>query len=196
MNSNLQVDEQYRYPLSQAVAYYIPGYISNPKEVLDDIINNVPFTQGQVKLGGNIYNERRLTALYGDDQNAYKYSGKSMQKMEWDPVLLAIRNFLYDNYNAYYDTLLVNYYRDGNDSISMHWDKEIKPDSSICSISLGASRYFDIHAKDGSEKHRIELHSGDLFIMGSGFHTYYKHGVPVQKKVTQPRINLTYRVDK
>lgn len=196
MNSDLKINNKYLYPLSQATAYYIPNFITNHEEMLTDILTYIPFTQGQVKLGGKVYNERRLTALYGDSQDYYKYSGKLMQKLPWDPVLLSIRDILHARYNAYYDTLLVNYYRDGNDTIRMHWDKEIKADSSICSISLGASRFFDIHSKDGAEKHRIELHSGDLFIMGAGFHTYYKHGVPVQKKITTPRINLTYRIDK
>ena len=196
MNSDLRVSENYIYPLSSAIAYYIPNFFTNAEDILEDILTNISFSQGQVKVGGAIHNERRLTALYGDDQNKYKYSGKSMSKLPWDPVLLEIRDLFFENFGVYYDTLLLNYYRDGNDCIGMHWDKEIKADSSICSISLGASRYFDIHSKDGNEKHRLELHSGDLFIMGRDFHKNYKHGVPVQKRITEPRINLTYRVDK
>lgn len=195
MNIDLQVEEQYLYPLPQAKAYYIPGFISNHQELLADILTNIEFTQGEVKVYGKTCKERRLTALYGDNEDYYNYSGKVMKKSPWDEVLLGVRDTLHYHYNVYYDTLLINYYRDGNDVIGMHSDKEIKKDSSICSISLGASRYFDIHSKDGVEKHRIELHSGDLFIMADGFHTYYKHGIPAQKKITTPRINLTYRVD-
>jgi len=119
-----------------------------------------------------------------------------MKKLKWNKNLLRIRDVLELDFGIHYDSLLLNYYRDGNDKIGMHWDSEIEKDSSIASITLGTSRFFDIKHKKTNEKIRLYPDSGDCIIMEYDFQLNYKHGVPIQKTISEKRINLTYRRDK
>jgi alkylated DNA repair dioxygenase AlkB len=93
----------------------------------------------------------------------------------------------------------LNYYRDGNDYIGWHTDSEVKKDDIIASISLGVPRRFVLRYKNYKTnkdipKHEFELGNGSLLIMDYNASTkYWKHILPKMKKVTDPRINITFR---
>ena len=152
-----------------------------------------------------VYGQRRLIprkqAWYGDSRARMAYSGTEFEPTPWHPLLLAIKQKLQVAFALDFNSVLVNLYRDGNDSVSWHADDEpeLGPRPVIASISLGAERKFSLKPKSSKLPNahlppvHLPLRHGDLVIMGGGTQTYWHHAIMKQKKITQSRINLTYR---
>jgi alkylated DNA repair dioxygenase AlkB len=90
----------------------------------------------------------------------------------------------------------LNYYRHGNDSVAWHSDdeKELGNDPVIASLSLGATRRFELkHRHMAVAKSACELNHGSLLVMGRGIQQHWQHQVPKQPVIHEPRINLTFR---
>ena len=91
------------------------------------------------------------------------------------------------------NAVLCNLYRDGNDSVGLHADAEPEMGPVIASVSLGAERMFRLKRKDGSVAVAERLPHGSLLIMAGRTQKNFRHEVPKEPSVTQPRINLTFR---
>lgn len=199
--------------------YYCSEYLTNPTGWFEQLTAEIPFSQGYVTVYGKTYPERRLTCMFSiDPENKYYgYSGKTNELLKMTPLLDFLRKDLTrivfngkkdsNGELIEFNTVLANLYRDGNDYISMHNDSEqsLVPGMPIASISINCVRHFDLHCIDSAcsndgltphEKFRIDLNNGSLLVMGRNSQKYYKHGVPVEKTVTTPRLNLTFRVAK
>src|SRR5229473_1387378 len=85
------------------------------------------------------------------------------------------------------------FYRDGNDSVGLHADAEPEMGSVIASVSLGAERLFRLKRKGGIDAFWERLPHGSLLIMAGNTQKTFKHEVPKESGVIQPRINLTFR---
>jgi alkylated DNA repair dioxygenase AlkB len=72
-------------------------------------------------------------------------------------------------------------------------EKEIVPESSIASLSIGASRKFSFKHKLTNETLSIVLENGSLLEMKGAIQKHWLHALPKSKKITSPRINLTFR---
>jgi alkylated DNA repair dioxygenase AlkB len=147
-------------------------------------------------MAGKSVQSPRLVAWYGDAGASYRYSGTHYKALPWHPALHKIKEQLQQQFKAPINSVLTNLYRHGRDSVGWHADseKELGSQPTIFSLSLGASRYFDYRLKSKKEnRQRIELHAGTLLIMQGDFQQYWQHQVPKQLKVTEPRINLTFR---
>jgi alkylated DNA repair dioxygenase AlkB len=92
-----------------------------------------------------------------------------------------------------YNAVLCNLYRDGNDSVGLHADAEPEMGRVIASLSLGAERLFRLKRKDGSIAFSERLRNGSLLIMAGKTQNNFRHEVPKEPGITQPRINLTFR---
>jgi hypothetical protein len=92
-----------------------------------------------------------------------------------------------------YNALLCNLYRDGNDSVGLHADAEPEMGPVLASISLGAGRLFRLKRENGSVAFSERLPHGSLLVMAGDTQKRFKHEVPKERGVTQPRINLTFR---
>ncbi|KAL9188357.1 hypothetical protein ACHAXT_006735 [Thalassiosira profunda] len=103
--------------------------------------------------------------------------------------------------NDLFNYCLLNWYRSGEEYMSYHSDDEdaLNPDAPIASVSLGVTRSFDIRPKNKdacgkrSRVSRIALGDGDLLLMLPPMQNHYEHAIPVEKKATGERINLTFR---
>jgi len=144
----------------------------------------------------------RLTAWYADDENmSYSYSGVTQKVRKWLPELLDLKNIIEVVTGASYNSVLLNYYRDGNDSVGLHADdeKELGINANIASISLGSTRSFILsqyRSRDGSLPSNVkefDLTSGSLLVMSGSTQHYWKHSIPKSIIEVGPRINLTYR---
>jgi alkylated DNA repair dioxygenase AlkB len=93
-----------------------------------------------------------------------------------------------------FNAVLLNLYRNGQDSMGWHADNEPEIDQAcIASINIGASRKFKIRkTKDHSEKADFILTHGSLLIMKDA-QKDWQHSVPKTKKNIGPRINMTFR---
>jgi alkylated DNA repair dioxygenase AlkB len=109
--------------------------------------------------------------------------------------LLEIKTQVEELTKGSYQGVLLNYYPDGLAGMGWHADDErdLVPNAVIASVSFGATRRFDLRHRDG-ETHSINLEDGSVLIMAGELQQYWKHQVPVQRKVKEPRINLTFRV--
>lgn len=92
-----------------------------------------------------------------------------------------------------------NLYDDGEQSVGWHCDNEplfnaVAQDALIISLSLGASRWFELVANDDpGQSVRLRLENGDICTMEGLCQKHYRHRVPREAGVSYPRINLTWR---
>jgi alkylated DNA repair dioxygenase AlkB len=146
-----------------------------------------------VQVFGRWHQLRRQTAWYGTAD--YRYAGQVKTAQPWLPVLLEIKAEVEALTQDTYQGVLLNYYPDGLAGMGWHADNErdLVPNSTIASVSFGATRRFDLRHQDGETLH-INLEDGSVLLMAGALQQYWKHQIPVQRKVKMPRINLTFRV--
>jgi alkylated DNA repair dioxygenase AlkB len=153
--------------------------------------------QHQIKMFGKIIPEPHLSAFYGDCP--YRYSGITRQPLPWHQTLLTIKQAIEILVTVKFNVVLLNFYRDGYDSMGWHSDDEKDIESPIiASVSLGATRKFSFRRKDNHEvKVSLDLADGDVLIMAGETQKFWQHQIPkTATKIasqTLPRINLTYR---
>ena len=146
----------------------------------------------------------RDEAYYGDPRTNYTYSRREYKPLPWLPELLVLRTRLeeatpataYSNLNLLrvgYNAVLCNLYRNGNDSVGLHADAEPEMGPVIASVSLGAERLFRLKGQDGRAAFTERLPHGSLLIMAGATQKNFRHEVPKEPHVTEPRINLTFR---
>ena len=177
--------------------FFTPTEAKNYFELLQ---NNINWKQEEVKFYGKTFPVPRKTAWSGYEGFNYSYSGITCFPEIWTNELLEIKNeiekFIPDED---FTSVLLNLYNNGNDKMGWHADdeKELGINPTIASVSLGETRRFDIKHKQNPELHyKFELTSGSLLIMRGALQHHWVHQIPAQKKVKEPRINLTFRTIK
>jgi alkylated DNA repair dioxygenase AlkB len=138
----------------------------------------------------------RLTAFYGDNGISYRYSGNVHFAQPWHPLLADIRFRLQQLLDLSFNSVLANYYRDGNDYMGWHSDDEVQLRRSpvIASLSLGAERPFYLRHKESLyAPYRICLPAGSVLVMGKSTQRYWQHSLPRRAGIRSARINLTFR---
>jgi alkylated DNA repair dioxygenase AlkB len=187
--------------LRDATVVYYPNFISvkYASEVFQKLLKETAWREDTIKIYGKVYKQPRLTALYGEEGKSFSYSGITMSPSKFTSLLYNLKTLIEKETNIKFNTVLLNLYRDGNDSNGWHSDdeKELGDNPVIASLSLGAKRYFHLkHKKDKELKFKIPLEHGSLLLMKGTTQHYWLHQVPKSKKVTEPRINLTFRLIK
>ena len=158
--------------------------------------NKVPWRHDPIKVFGKTYMQPRLTSLHGTTNQGYGYANIRMQAQPMMPELNDILQRIAKIDKSDFNIVLLNLYRDGNDSNGWHADneKELGQNPVIASVSLGAPRLFKLkHRYDKNLKHQLLLESGSLLLMSGATQHYWLHQVPKTKKQVGPRINLTFR---
>ena len=164
--------------------------------LLRELITDIPWQQDRIRLYGREHPIPRMHQWHADAGVEYSWSGLTMQPRDWLPQLATLRDRLTDECDIRFNSVLANLYRDGNDSMGWHADDESELGSApvIASISLGAARDFQLRRKDGrGETLTVKLSHGSLLIMRDDSQAVYQHALPKRKRVTEPRINLTFR---
>jgi alkylated DNA repair dioxygenase AlkB len=158
-------------------------------EYFHEIKNNTLWVQMPGVFG---HMQPRLTASYGDEGLVYSYSGTRNYALPWTSTLLEIKQRL-ENLMGSYNYCLLNRYRSGKDSISMHSDDEPGLVPLIAAVSLGATRIFKIRHKVTKETRNFSLQNGSLIIMGGTMQEFWQHEIPKTKDDVAERISLTFR---
>ena len=191
-----------KFNLKDGELWLMPNFMPADKArfYYDSLLLDINWKQEETKMFGKTYPGPRKTAWYGYPEFNYKYSGIMCNPEPWTKELMDIKRVI-EHFlpNEIFNSVLLNLYRDGNDKVSWHADDEpelgINP--TIASVSLGAVRRFDLkHKEDPDKKLQIELASGSLVIMKGALQHHWLHQIPVQKKINEPRINLTFRTIK
>lgn len=157
---------------------------------------NVTWKKDCIKLYGKSIPLPRLTSWYGDQGAAYKYSGILSEPNPWNKGLLYIKEQIEHVAKVRFNSVLLNWYRNGDDYLNWHKDDEpelgINP--TIASVNFGETRDFQIRfAADHEFKLSIPLTHGSLLIMSGEMQHYWEHSIPKRKKVHKSRFNLTFR---
>lgn len=155
---------------------------------------NIQWEHNEIKMFGKTIYEPRFSAWYGD--KVYTYSGAQRTPYCWTKELLQIKQQVEQIAKQEFNSVLLNWYRDGQDSMGMHADdeKELGKNPLIASISFGATRTFILHRKKNIDhKLNIQLTHSSILLMKGGLQHHWKHGIPKQRKITEPRVNLTFR---
>ena len=164
--------------------------------IMQALISEIDWKQYQIKIFGKTLDQPRLTAYYGEDHPYYAYSNIKLQPIPFTPILLSIKNKIETLTSHQFNGVLLNYYRNGDDSMGWHADdeKELGTNPVIASLSFGASRNFQLqHSLDKSiSKATIVLNDASLLIMKGVTQHFWKHQIPKQKN-KGARINLTFR---
>lgn len=164
---------------------------------LQQLLAQTPWTQPQVFLHGRHYPVPRLVAWYGDAEASYRYSGLVHQPLPWTPLLAQIRARVEAAAGQPLNGVLLNYYRDGQDSMGWHSDDEpeLGPEPLVASLNLGGSRRFDLRRKGHSRiEHSLQLEHGTLLVMRGATQHHWQHQVAKTAQPVAPRINLTFRL--
>ncbi len=179
---------------------YIPEFISPQKSALlfDELLAETPWKQGLISIFGKTLATPRLEAFYAEEGLNYAYSGQQLVVHPFTKELESLKKQLEQYTGQKFNSVLINLYRNGNDSNGWHADneKELGINPFIASISLGTERRFDFKHIKTKEKKSIILENGSLLLMGGEIQHHWKHQIAKTKKVHSPRINLTFRLVK
>ena len=156
---------------------------------------SVPWQQRDVIVFGKRYQQPRLVAWYGDPGATYTYSRLTLEPIPWIAPLLAIKTQVEALAGTTFNSVLANLYRDGQDTNGWHSDDEpeLGVNPIIASVSLGTERRFDLRHKRTKETIRTHLPAGSVLIMAGRTQAEWQHQLPRTKKISSPRINLTFR---
>ena len=167
------------------------------KEALSTVkFANINWHHDQIKMYGKEVFLPRYSAWHGDDDKPYTYSGLTLQPNPWNKGLLFIKDKIEAVAHAQFNSVLLNWYRDGEDYINWHTDaeKSLGKNPIIGSVNFGAVRTFQLRRMDdNAEKIELPLNHGTFLLMRGETQHFWQHGVPKEKKVKQLRINLTFR---
>jgi alkylated DNA repair dioxygenase AlkB len=161
------------------------GYLRGADSVLDVVVDAVPWQCSRRYMYDRMVDDPRLS---------YR-----APRPEWvpHPVLTVARSGLHERYGRPFGAVALNYYRDGNDSVAFHGDRELRDvdDSLVAVLTLGATRPFRLrpHARRGDPSRDLSPGSGDLLVMGGACQRDWEHGVPKVRRGCGPRVSATWR---
>ncbi|GAA4422966.1 alpha-ketoglutarate-dependent dioxygenase AlkB [Pontibacter saemangeumensis] len=183
--------------IPDAELYYDPHFLK--QEEADAYFlrleREISWQQESIRMFGKELPMPRLTAWYGD--KAYTYSGLYNAPKPWVPVLQELKDRVEQASGHIYNSVLLNFYRHGNDSMGWHADDEaaLGDEPAIASLSLGGERRFSLkhRARQDLKPVHITLAHGSLLLMQGPTQHHWLHHIPKTKRPVQPRINLTFR---
>ncbi|HEX4353154.1 MAG TPA: alpha-ketoglutarate-dependent dioxygenase AlkB [Polyangiales bacterium] len=173
---------------------FIP--VAERPQLFAELREALPWQSREIRIAGRMVREPRLTAWVGDPAAVYTYSGRRNEPAPWPECLVPLRERISRTSHEAMNSALANLYRDGHDSMGFHADKEreLGSDPVIASLSLGATRRFQLrHRTDREARLDLDLSDGSLLVMSGPLQQHFRHGVPKQPAVLAPRINLTFR---
>lgn len=179
---------------SWIIKYKLPEELRCTKEIFKELLEMKPKERGKVKIFGKEIDVPRWQQTYGRD---YYFSGITHKGIELkNEYIKRLLKYVREESKEDYKEVLINWYMDGKEYIGPHKDneKEIVKNSTIYSISLGATRDFIISNEEYKKK--IELENNDVLMMCGEMQKRYKHSLPKRLRVKEPRINITFRLYK
>jgi alkylated DNA repair dioxygenase AlkB len=176
---------------------YRPGFIAaaSALELRERLWRELGWQQYRIRIFGRDLPQPRLTAWCSDPGVAYVYSGIRLEPAAWHPALEDLRSRLQEETCQAFNSVLANAYRDGGDAMGWHADDEpeLGPEPVIASVSLGATRKLLVRPREGGASRAIHLENGSLLLMQGESQARWLHSVPRTRKVSELRINLTFR---
>ena len=192
MHPNLQ-----KLEMPDADVWYAPSFFDTEASDLyfTQLLDQVAWKQEKIRMFGKEMPLPRLTAWYGD--KGYTYSGLKNEPQPWLPVLLQLKQEIEAATSHTYNSVLLNLYQTGQNSMGWHSDDEpeLGPEPVIASVSFGAARQFGFrHRYKKSLKNvYLPIDHGSLLLMQGPTQHYWQHTISKTSKPVSHRINLTFR---
>ena len=165
--------------------------------IYHQLLNETQWIQHEINLFGKKIQIPRETAWHGDSGMRYTYSGMTLEPQPWNSPLIYIKQRIETEVQTSFNSVLLNHYRNENDSVGWHSDDEpeLGKNPTIASLSLGATRKFQFqHKSENLRSINIQLTNGSLLLMSGTTQKFWKHRIPKSAVPTGSRINLTFRM--
>jgi alkylated DNA repair dioxygenase AlkB len=193
----MQLFDTPQIDMLDADVQYYPNWLGiNVADVFfAQLKQNLSWSQDYIRIYGRDVKIPRLQCWMGDPDATYTYSGLLMTPLAWAEPVLKIKAYCQQETGHAFNSVLANWYRDGQDSMGMHSDDEPELGSQpvIASVTLGEPRKFIFKHKQLGTKHEIPLAHGSLLVMRGDTQQYWQHGINKTKRAIDDRINLTFR---
>jgi alkylated DNA repair dioxygenase AlkB len=183
-------------PYDGEVLYYGPVMPpSKARHYESQLMNSIAWKNDEAYFFGKHIITKRKVAWYADQPYAYTYSNSTKQALPWTAELLELKNLTEAITQNTFNSCLLNLYHSGEEGMAWHSDDEkaLGKNSAIASLSFGAERKFSFKHKESKESLSLHLAEGSLLLMKGTTQTHWLHRLPPSKKITRPRINLTFR---
>lgn len=157
-------------------------WLHGADDLLDTLVERVGWKQGRRWMYERMVDDPRLSRWFA--------TGEQLPH----PVLDDVRRALEERYGVRFRSVGLNYYRDGDDSVAWHADKELREleDTRIAILTLGARRPFLVRPKGRGRSCDFAPGSGDLLVMGGRAQMDWEHTVP-KVRHAGPRISCSWR---
>ena len=188
--------------IEDAQLQYIPHAFTAPQadDYLRCCLEQLPWRQDTLRIAGRLIPIPRLQNWFADDGAEYSYSGISFTANPWPDYLLAMKQVIEQMTGHRFNSVLANYYRNGNDSVDWHSDDEpeLGCQPVIASVSLGTPREFSLRHRfnNAIPQYKLTLQHGSLLLMSGRTQSHWQHRIAKQKAIMTPRVNLTFRAIK
>jgi alkylated DNA repair dioxygenase AlkB len=192
-----EIDETINYlPQDGTVNYY--GKLLTPAQAdhyLEKLLTTIAWKNDEAVIFGRHIITKRKVAWYGNENYNYAYSNINRQALQWTKELLALKKLVEEKTGERFNSCLLNLYHTGEEGMAWHSDDEktLGKDSTIASFSFGAERKFSFKHKQSKEVISMMLEHGSLLVMKDTTQTHWLHCLPKSKRITTPRVNLTFR---
>ncbi len=196
INYKVTSKDAWNIPISDGELNYWPNLFDNQncKAIFTELLE-LPWQQNRVRIFNNWYLTPRLESLHGEIETTYSYSGQILKTQVLTPLLFELKTLVEELTGHTFNVVLVNYYRNGEDSNGWHADNEpeLGQNPVIASLSFGVERRFDLKHKFKGDQVQIHLKNGSLLLMSGPIQHFWKHQIAKSKKISEGRINLTFR---
>ena len=180
------------------------GTVNYYGKILDDeqaeyfyqkLMGTIDWRNDEALIFGKRIVTKRKVAWYGDESFEYTYSSFTKSALPWTKELLTLKKLTEEKTGELFNSCLLNLYHDGSEGMAYHSDgeKDLKKNGAIASVSLGAERKFSFKHKNTKERVDVFLEAGSLLVMKDETQSFWLHRLPPTKKISTPRINLTFR---
>ena len=184
-------------PIDDGELYFMPllPLAQDPATVMQRLIDETPWRAESITLYGKAMLQPRLSAWHGDPGARYTYSGTTFEPAPFTPLQLDIKQAVEAATGHRFNSVLLNYYRNEQDSMGFHSDdeRELGRNPAIAAVSFGAARTFILKHKTLPKTVKVALGGGSLLLMAGALQHHWRHGINKEKTPRGPRISLTFR---
>ncbi|MAJ86881.1 MAG: alpha-ketoglutarate-dependent dioxygenase AlkB [Cellvibrionales bacterium TMED148] len=182
---------------NEAALFHWRNWLSDftSDQILEIATQQIAWRKDSIKMFGKTIQIPRLQNWFSESGQSYTYSRLSLPGLEYPEWMNNLSQDVKKTTQNDFNGILVNYYRNGSDSMGWHADDENSLGSkpAVASVSLGAERNFQLRHKGTKDRVNIPLSHGSLLLMCPGIQEYWQHRIAKTKDFLKPRISLTFR---
>lgn len=193
-----EIDNTFNILPQDGIVHYYGKILSDQdsQSYMQRLLKHIPWKNDEAVIFGRHIITKRKVAWFGDQSFGYTYSKKTREALPWTEDLIHLKSLVEKISGEKYNSCLLNLYHNGDEGMAWHSDDEktMAKNSAIASLSIGAERKFSFRHKQSKETISTILENGSLLVMKGNTQSNWLHSIPKTKTVSDPRINLTFRI--